>query len=1805
MSILKKPYEISVWEDEWEPGSGKFVEKRIFVIGSDKMADQSRALEPNLTKNANGTKKFSFKMYGRYIDNITGKEVVNPFVEKLLAERKVKLKVRTKGVDKWYDFIIKDVSENSSTYLYTYQLEDALVQELSKNGFGITLNADLQNNIGNAKELAEYTLRETDWDVESETFVQTVEENLVYLVATKNWNTVYHITDQQQDPEGLKAGISATPTELKEGSVVLAFYSSCKNKPHRFQFIYVPIEKDKNGEIIKGYSSTRGYILNKDDNRKINEKDCQYYIDFENPETAYQTEDTTYALSIPENFSIVTLVEAEKTDSTLSSWYRGARYGFAQQSVYVPALKKYCNKFTTDGEDWTYSGANSYLGFVESEYRSPSLIQNCITNYNFEGSSGWRVSSDDNTSSLTEKAQVESCYGRFVEVAGAKKFKTIAEDFIDGEYADSISYIPYMKLGFNSKTQFALNSGMRDNRSSIKNMPKGEEWILDVEILNEQGETVTNSTRPVFSLGEYTYSSFSHSWGETTDKIAFIVRGPEIIDSKLRYVFTVDSTVYTESTFKEQSEIYLKIAPPNDQITYYIKNISLYRKSVNDNGEIIVPDYEDTNSEAAEAWVNEAVLESKYKYFKASLVNPEGTNIVTSGEDIDYDVKDKLTYETYKPVYNFGAEKVRAITVQESNYFNILQSIAETFEAWLDLEITRDDFGGILNKKVRFKNYLGSNNPASFRYGVNLKDIQRTSSSKNIVTKLIVKQNSNTLGKDGFCTIQRAGANPTGENYIYDFQYYQNQGLMDPTSYLNLVYKIDGAVGHDYPLWSEGYVSEPDERTNENINGYFLRLSKLNKSILPLNQKIVGLQTDLVKDEAKLKTAEYEYKAALNGLEQTREEFKELTKVYPEETQNGGLQVQQVISCEPRVSLSVGELGVNYSWDNTDTKRTLTLSATRKLSWEAKATDEGIMVPISQKIDFKPTSSTHDMMRPSDNGFSMEYKRVLDAKAQVCFKGQFKKNFDYDLSFTIYPRGGLSSESKYTLSSNHSFQLVQLDKNKNSIQNTNVSKTTSCVVSPTEKTRYFKIVSNFEVSDISIDNSPVFTITREHDGKEILTTWAFEDIAFYENGYEVSEEKVDGILEKQINRVLNETEYFYVTLGYDLNNTLTRLFSIPIKYTEQSLIKKPNEGGVGIYEVQLTGITNWDVPYVDIERDDVQRRLTEYTKYSQTLCSSTEEKQLYSGIVEQKKKDLQSIEETRKQYIEWKAELNKLFFKRYSRFIQEGTWISEEYVDDEKYYVDALSVMYNSCYPQVVYSINVLALSALPEYEGFDFELGDKTNVIDEKFFGNNKVEVIITETSERLDEPDKNSIRVQTFKNQFQDLFQKITATVQQARYSEGSYKKGAALVEASNAEKTAFFTDAMNAAQAYLEAGATVVQDESGITVTKKTDPLSQVKIVGGAILFGKEDPNTKLQTWVTGVTNEGISASHITTGQLDTGTIQIMSGREPVFRWDAYGISAFDAYWSNLDGISTISGVNPHKFVRFDKYGIYGINSKDKSVNGLSWHPTGESEEAQKAIDERATFALTWEGLKVTGEYGTVARMGKLGNNIFRISKNTEDGEEDYLTFSTDGKLTVGGWSVDQNGLTSVIKQNEPKAEEFEVYFRAIPNSEESVEKWITDETANKTDNIVLKAGENFKVSKNGTIYASAGYIGDWIINEGILESTGEIVRADGSPYLSSLYLKSGYIKAVNYQGNAQKSILNPLGLEITSSNTFAFYSDDILLNNKSIRDFQQTKMAPNELSFTCKDKQVSIQLRDDGVLIVSTQNNETYLFNLTKI
>jgi hypothetical protein len=153
-------------------------------------------------------------------------------------------------------------------------------------------------------------------------------------------------------------------------------------------------------------------------------------------------------------------------------------------------------------------------------------------------------------------------------------------------------------------------------------------------------------------------------------------------------------------------------------------------------------------------------------------------------------------------------------------------------------------------------------------------------------------------------------------------------------------------------------------------------------------------------------------------------------------------------------------------------------------------------------------------------------------------------------------------------------------------------------------------------------------------------------------------------------------------------------------------------------------------------------------------------------------------------------------------------------------------------------------------------------------------------------------------------------------------------------------------------------------------------------------------------------------ITAGVVNTGEIALMNYDEPVFRWDTFGISAYDAEWTDTEAGSVISNVNSKKFVRFDKYGIYGINEVG-SIDGANWKP-GEI----KDINDNATFALTWEGLKVTGNNGTVARIGKYGSNIVDIGSINGN----RITVDTDGNVTIqGNLSIGDGTSVEDVAQN----------------------------------------------------------------------------------------------------------------------------------------------------------------------------------------
>jgi hypothetical protein len=92
--------------------------------------------------------------------------------------------------------------------------------------------------MGNVEYLATETLKETDWTVESEVFVERVDEALVYIKLPDSLSDdfqVYKLLDDGNDflTVGLEPQLEEN-TSIWAARTVLAFYSSCRNKPHRF-----------------------------------------------------------------------------------------------------------------------------------------------------------------------------------------------------------------------------------------------------------------------------------------------------------------------------------------------------------------------------------------------------------------------------------------------------------------------------------------------------------------------------------------------------------------------------------------------------------------------------------------------------------------------------------------------------------------------------------------------------------------------------------------------------------------------------------------------------------------------------------------------------------------------------------------------------------------------------------------------------------------------------------------------------------------------------------------------------------------------------------------------------------------------------------------------------------------------------------------------------------------------------------------------------------------------------------------------------------------------------------------------------------------------------------------------------------------------------------------------------------------------------------------------------------------------------------------------------------------------------------
>lgn len=486
-----------------------------------------------------------------------------------------------------------------------------------------------------------------------------------------------------------------------------------------------------------------------------------------------------------------------------------------------------------------------------------------------------------------------------------------------------------------------------------------------------------------------------------------------------------------------------------------------------------------------------------------------------------------------------------------------------------------------------------------------------------------------------------------------------------------------------------------------------------------------------------------------------------------------------------------------------------------------------------------------------------------------------------------------------------------------------------------------------------------------------------------------------GLLNKDVlyNDLYNTTGMAYYAHLHELNSEyaknldnllnkrmeLTRQNATATVYNQYILSSKEELQSVEESIMKMAGVNNIDA---GLEYAKTHIRDTKTQSLVDDRSTIKETLRVYQSLNESLQRSLETLNdyinsmETRQDEIIKELNiLNKKFNVKYARFIQEGTWTSEDYWNDDLYYLDAVQVAYISSRPQISYEISVLRLSDIEEYSSKVFKLGDISFIQDTKYFGYledritpYKEKVILTEITSYFDTPDKDTIKVQNYKTQFDDLFQRITAAVQNLEFNEGKYAKAANIVASDGTIKSSIIQNTFNENKdlVYGAQNESATIDNTGITVTDNTNAAKQVKVTSGGV-FVTNDGGT---TWRNAIRGDGISTDLLTAGSINTESITVYNGEYPSFRWDPNGLNA---YKFNADGV-----VDTTQFVRFDQYGIYGIQNAPEV-----YIPTGEA-----GIYEDASFGLTW-------------------SKFFMKSKNGDK----FIEISTDRDIVVSSSGVER--------------------------------------------------------------------------------------------------------------------------------------------------------------------------------------------------
>lgn len=546
-----------------------------------------------------------------------------------------------------------------------------------------------------------------------------------------------------------------------------------------------------------------------------------------------------------------------------------------------------------------------------------------------------------------------------------------------------------------------------------------------------------------------------------------------------------------------------------------------------------------------------------------------------------------------------------------------------------------------------------------------------------------------------------------------------------------------------------------------------------------------------------------------------------------------------------------------------------------------------------------------------------------------------------------------------------------------------------------------------------------------------LNPWGenyYYNFQYYVNQKLLDRESIEKDLEnlysnvKDINYNIREINDKLAAAKPDLSNLTARLKSLAVSIAACNERITSLNADITNYE----GINGTAIPDCQNSEMNVQRQLQQKEKFENEIAITQTK---YDKLKEE-------IQGWQQEVIVLQSEKTILihdFENKYSQFIKEGVWTDNSYIDNTQYYLDSLDVMNTSSMPHVEWSISVIDGSLIDGLEEFQFTVGDQTILVDNEFFmkapnENYQFSILVTGTKEFLDKPVSNIIEVRNFFTSFEDIFQRISAATQTLELKEQTYNKAEYFTPDGQIDQSILQNSLLN--NALILANSTdnsYILDNTGLHLQSILNPTKKLRaIADGIFISNSNDPLTGEPKWMTGITADGINASVLTAGQINTSVVRIYTDGMPAFSWNNLGITAYKF-------INDGTQVDSNSFIRLDSFGLYSVDSFDNSIffnydsNGKPWFDRLSREEATQQILDKSIVSITDKGFNLN--IGSTKGSIRLGY-VDKLEIDSSSGDEvvntyyglqirDYAgTITTqlqnDGDNYIAGWKISSRGL-----------------------------------------------------------------------------------------------------------------------------------------------------------------------------------------------